>query len=101
MKDVYNMTSKFFNGIISDMKGVSEKDIGIVDQYGKVIACTDETKKDNMLTESLAFFKNKEESGSTKDTIWWKATAEMSTTPYLWPAQTSRPRSFAVPLRWL
>ena len=67
MKDVYNMTSKFFNGIISDMKGVSEKDIGIVDQYGKVIACTDETKKDNMLTESLAFFKNKEESGSTKD----------------------------------
>ena len=24
MKDVYNMTSKFFNGIISDMKGVSE-----------------------------------------------------------------------------
>ncbi|MBQ6933168.1 MAG: hypothetical protein IJN37_02140, partial [Clostridia bacterium] len=61
------MTSKFFNGIIADMKGVSSEDIGVVDQYGCIIACTDENKKGSMLTESLTFFISGEKSGSSKE----------------------------------
>ena len=61
------MTSKFFNGIIADMKGVSSEDIGVVDQYGSIIACTDENKKGSMLTESLTFFISGEKSGSSKE----------------------------------
>ncbi|MBQ7087357.1 MAG: hypothetical protein IJM96_07790 [Clostridia bacterium] len=78
------MTSKFFNGIIADMKGVSSEDIGVVDQYGSIIACTDENKKGSMLTESLTFFISGEKSGSSKEyTALSKVTAEMSTTLYL------------------
>lgn len=61
------MTSQFFNGIITDMKGICDADIGIVDQYGTVIACTDETKNGSMITESLTFFISGEKSGSSKD----------------------------------
>lgn len=61
------MTSKFFNGIITDMKGVSSEDIGVVDQYGSIIACTDESKNGSMLTESLSFFIGGEKTGASKE----------------------------------
>lgn len=61
------MTSKFFNGIITDMKGVSKQDIGVVDQYGSIMACTDDSKTGTMLTESLTFFINGDRIGASKD----------------------------------
>ena len=60
------MTSKFFHGIIEDMKGACKFDIGVIDQYGTVVSCTDEAKVGTMVAEALSFFMSGEKSGATK-----------------------------------
>lgn len=69
------MTSKFFQGIVAEIKDSISFTMGVVDNYGSIVACTDEQRIGDVILEGLEFFQSDKDNDVLKTNYFYKITS--------------------------